>query len=526
MRLRPFLSILLISALSPQLHAALTLDPKNGEASASSASLSTATSGPIKEAMDAFKAGEVKKAVDIAKPLAEKGDPDALYLLGYASETGKGLEASRDKALEYYRKATDLKQRDARYRLSFILLASDKKEERAEALKTLESATKDDPAVAGRILGEAYLRGLVGEKPDADKALSWWQSAADAGDKPSLVLIGSFYEGQYGFPEKKDFKKSIAAYQKAAEFGDGGAMASLGSRLLSGDASIRNEAEGRRWLQKAIDAKQYAAYLVLGDYEENVKKDLKAALNQYEKGKDAGQAECTLRCADFYIEGKGIEKDLSRGITLLEKAAEAGNGTAHYRLAVYKLNQEKPDITAGYSHLISAASTGLAEAQNELALFYLGGKLGVADAPAGVAWLTLAAKSGYPQAQNNLGALYERGAGVEQNFTTAGQLYAMAANKGNGPATFALARLVSAGAGTKADPLKAWAFASLAEERGVGDAKTFAAELASKFDATQLAAAKKTLEDIKAGKSDQAAAPAKPAAEPAKPAAAKPAPKK
>jgi len=509
MRLRPFLSVLLISAFSPSLYAATSIDTKD------SAILSPMESGPMKEATDAFKAGEVKKAVDIAKPLADKGNPDALYLMGFAHESGKGAEASRDKALEYYRKAADLKQRDARYRLSFILLASEKKEEREEALKTLENAAKDDPTVAGRILGEAYLRGLVGEKPDADKAISWWQSAAEAGDKPSWVLLGSFYEGQFGFPEKKDFKKSIASFQKAAEAGDAGAMASLGSRLLSGDKSIQNEKEARKWLQKAIDEKQYAAYLVLGDYEENVKKDLKAALAQYEKGKDVGQVDCILRSADFYIEGKGTEKDLQRGLSLLEKAAEAGSGPANYRLAVYNLNQEKPDIKKGYSFLVAAANTGMGEAQNELGLLYLGGKLGVADVPAGVAWLTLGAKSGNPQAQNNLGLLYERGAGVEQNFANAGQLYSLSANKGNGPATYSLARLFATGSGTKADLVKAWAYATLGGERGVEDSKKLAADLAAKLDEKQLAAAKKALEDIKSGKADapaQTAAPAAPAA--------------
>ena len=59
-----------------------------------------------------------------------------------------------------------MKHKDAIYRLSFILLASEKEEERNQAREALESAAKDDPAVAGRILGEAYLRGRL--TPTAD----------------------------------------------------------------------------------------------------------------------------------------------------------------------------------------------------------------------------------------------------------------------------------------------------------------------------------------------------------------------
>ena len=100
----------------------------------------------------------------------------------------KGLEASKEKALEYYRKAAAGKHKDAVYRMSFILLASDKEDERDQARQALETAAKDDPAVAARILGEAYLRGLLTPAPDPDKAVFWWKRAADAGDVLSVLL--------------------------------------------------------------------------------------------------------------------------------------------------------------------------------------------------------------------------------------------------------------------------------------------------------------------------------------------------
>jgi uncharacterized protein len=454
--------------------------------------------GPAKEAMEAFQSGRHAKAVELAQPLAEQGNAEALYLLGFASESGKGLDASKEKALEFYRKASALKQKDATYRLAFILLASDQEADRTQAKKALEDAAKEDPTVAARILGEAYLRGRLTPTPDSDKAIFWWKSAADAGDVPSMLLMARFYEGQFGFPELKDAKESFAAYAKAAGLGDAGAMAALGSRFLSGDEKTRDEKKGREWLKKAIEAKEYTAYLALGDYEENVKKDFKAALSEYERGKDAGQDDCVLRTADFYIQGKGVEKDPARGMALLEKAAETGNPNANFRLAVQSLSKEKPDLLVGYKQLLAAANGNLAEAQNELGLLYLSGKLAAADGAAGIAWLTRATQGGYPQAQNNLATLYERGAaGVAQNMETAGQLYALAANQGHAAATLALARLLNEGTGTKADPVKAWAFAALAEERGAEDAKKLLDSI--KLDDLQKAEAKKQLEVMKSG---------------------------
>ena len=293
-------------------------------------------------------------------------------------------------------------------------------------------------------------------------------------------------------------------------------MAALGSRLLSGDEKFRDEKKGREWLKKAIAAKEYTAYLALGDYEENVKKDPKAALAEYERGKDAGQIDCTLRAAEAYLTGNGTDKDSTRGTALLEKASEAGSAAASFRLAVLELNVDKPDLLNGYKHLVMAANGNLLEAENELGLFYLSGKLAAADTAAGVAWLTRAAQGGYPQAQNNLATLYERGAaGVTRNLENAGQLYSLAANQGHGPATLALARLLNEGVGTKADPVKALALANLAKERGAEDADKLVTAISATLDDKQKAEAMKQLEDIKSGKAPEAKPGAKPETAPA-----------
>lgn len=533
MRYRLISRLMLISALTvSSLHAAVSLPTDN------SAALPAEVEGPAKAAMEAFQAGRHAKAVELAKPLAEQGNAEALYLMGFAHESGQGVEASKEKALEFYRKAAAGKHKDAVYRLSFILLASDKEEERDQARQALETAAKDDPAVAARILGEAYLRGMLTPTADPDKAVFWWKRAADAGDILSVLLIARFYEGQFGFPELKDTKQSLENYAKAAGLGNAGAMAALGSRLLSGDEKNRDEKKGREWLKKAIAAKEYSAYLALGDYEENVKKDPKAALAEYERGKDAGQVDCMLRTADFYLEGKGVDKDTDRGMSLLNKAAEAGNPVANFRVAAALLSAEKPekaDLLTGYGHLLAAANGNLGEAQNELGLLYLSGKLGVADTSGGVAWLTRAAQGGNAQAQNNLATLYERGiGGLQKNIENAGQLYSLAANQGHGPATLALARLINEGIGTKPDPVKAWALATLAVERGEKEADKLVKEIAVKLDEKQRAEAVKQLEDIKSGKAakkdegkkDDAKPAAAPAAKPAAPAAKPAAPAK
>ena len=465
--------------------------------------------GPAKAALEAFRAGDHDKAVALAGPLAAGGNADALYLLGFAHESGRGAEVSQEKAIGFYTKAAAAGQKDAVYRLAFIHLASDKEEDRNQARELLENAAKTDPTVAGRILGEAWVRGRLGKEPDFEKARQWWTSAADKGDIASMMLVARLYEGQFGFSDKRDGRKALEFYRKAADLGDPVAMTSLGSRFLNGTEEFRNEKEGREWLKKAIEAKEYSAFLALGDFEENVKKDPKAALAAYEKGKDVGQVDCTIRAAGFYMEGKGTEKDPERGTRLLETAAKAGSPQAHLRLAVAAFAGGKPDVTKGYGHLVSAASGGIVEAQNELGLLYLSGKIGTADAPAAAAWFTRAAQAGYAASQNNLATLFERGAGVQQNLQNAGQLYALAAQQGHGAATLALARLHAQGTGIKKDLPKAWALATIASGRGEKEADDFAKNLGKSLDKDQLAAGKKLVEEMKSAK------PAAPASTPA-----------
>ena len=201
------------------------------------------------------------------------------------------------------------------------------------------------------------------------------------------------------------------------------------------------------------------------------------------------------------MEGRGVEKDTERGIAILKKAAEGKSPVAQFRMAVHHLSGDKPDLASGYAYLVAAATGNLVEAQNELGLFYLSGKLGGADARLVSHGSPTPPKNGNAAAQNNLATLYEGGAaGLTRNLENAGQLYTLAANQGHGPATLALARLLSQGGDVKPDLVKAWALATLAFERGEKDAEKLATEIASKLDEKQLEEARKELADIKSGK--------------------------
>ncbi len=462
-----------------------------------------AADAPAGKADKEFAAGNFAEAIRLAKPLAEVGDPNATYLMGFAHETGSGIEKSRDKAIGYYRQGVAKGHADSIYRLALNLLSTGEASDTREAQTLLEKQAAKDPAVGGRILGELFLRGAFTSKPDPETGISWWKKASAAGDVAAMNFLAAFYDGQMGFPEKKDPVLTNQYYGAAAAKGDTSAMINLGSRLLTGDSKIRDEKKGKEWIAKAIAAKNPAGHLALGAYYEGVKKDPKAALAEYVKGAEAGQGDSMLRSAAMYMKGEGTEKDEEKAVELLEKAAKAGSSQAHLELAAMILKEEKPDLGAAYTHLVSAANEGLAIAQNELGIFYLSGKMGVADLSAAVSWFGRAAQANFAPAQNNLAALHERGAGVPQNYETALKLYTLAAQQGHPDATLALARLNAAGAGTKQNLELAWALATIAGERGDKNAEALIAEVEKNLTKEQLAGAKKELERLKSNKAPE-----------------------
>ena len=72
MRYRLISGIMLISALTVSLPAAVSLPTDN------SAAMPAEVEGPAKAAMEAFQSGRHAKGVELAKPLADQGNAEAL----------------------------------------------------------------------------------------------------------------------------------------------------------------------------------------------------------------------------------------------------------------------------------------------------------------------------------------------------------------------------------------------------------------------------------------------------------------
>jgi TPR repeat protein len=114
--------------------------------------LQPAAAGELSQALSAYRARQYGAAVEMLKPLAQRGDPWAQYSLAVAYDDGFGVPRNFRLALEWYRRAGYQGLADAQY-------------------------------MAGRFYGNG--RGV---KQDPAKALFWLELAA-AGGHPLAPLL-------------------------------------------------------------------------------------------------------------------------------------------------------------------------------------------------------------------------------------------------------------------------------------------------------------------------------------------------
>jgi TPR repeat protein len=145
-----------------------------------------------------------------------------------------------------------------------------------------------------------------------------------------------------------------------------------------------------------------------------------------------GNADAQNRLALLYINGKGVPKDIAKGVALLRQAAAKNHPVAELNLGI---------------------------------LFGAGFGVPKDDAEA-VKWYRQAAEQGNPGAQNHLGFAYEHGVGVVQNYAEALAWYRKAADQDEAEAQFNLGIMAERGEGRAADQAEAVRWLRRAAERG------------------------------------------------------------
>ncbi|MBB3925361.1 cell division protein FtsN [Sphingobium jiangsuense] len=187
----------------------------------------------VKAGVDAWGQGDYAKAIQEWTPLAQAGDADAQFNLGQAYKLGRGVPASLDTALDYYRKAA--LQGHARAEDNYGLLLF-QKNRRVEAMPYIQRSAERGEARAQYIYGVALFNGDLTAK-DWPRAYAMMTRAAKA-DLPQATA--SLAQMNQYIPEEQRLKglalaEEMDKQEQAAKF------AALGAPLSAAPAAPLRE---------------------------------------------------------------------------------------------------------------------------------------------------------------------------------------------------------------------------------------------------------------------------------------------
>ncbi len=202
-------------------------------------------------------AGYYRKAADL-------GDVDSMCVLASMLRNGDGIPVDKPAAAELYRRAADLGDPGAQYDLAFMLDSGEgvpQDREEAERLFRLSADQGDtdaclciggilyergdfagaegyftDAALKGDVkaaynLGLMYSEGSLGE-PDPDKAMEWFEAAAQEGFAYAQTSLGGILHG------RGDVSGAERWFRLAADQGEPVAMYNLGALGISGSIAM------------------------------------------------------------------------------------------------------------------------------------------------------------------------------------------------------------------------------------------------------------------------------------------------
>lgn len=421
----------------------------------------------------------IEQALAWYRKAADAGNADALYILGYLTETGTGLTANRQKATDYYAAAAEAGSVQGQTNLGALYetgeagtrdlsLAAEWYRRAARqgfapaqvnlARLLIDGAiSPEGPGAAelllrsaasqGNITAERMLAALV-EDTDPLEARRLYQSATQAGDRDATVALAEMMMAGRGGP--RDLPAAERLLEPLATSAYAPAQFALGRLYRDAPplpvqtastepaAAFAAPVDAPRWQRRADGAwvlqpagpapDQISAVPQPPVTSNGVYSDPARAAQWIEAAARQGLTPAALATGALYYDGFGVPQDLTTAAAWYRVAAEAGNAVAQANLGVlYANGRGVPlDHNQAAAWFMPAAEAGDTTAQLNLGIQYLNGQGVPVDYVRGAMLIQAAAEQGHPLAQKNLSVLYDRGIGVQRDAIKAGYWRAMA----------------------------------------------------------------------------------------------------
>ena len=232
------------------------------------------------------------------------------------------------------------KRMEERYQTALAKLESSSLEDRFDSLAILLELGdyKDAEARSEELINEYGGLTAIGHQywegqdvvQDYDKAMEWYQKAAEFGDPDGMCRAGVMY--QTGRGVSKDYEKAMEWYLKATELGSSDAMDHIGTLYECGLGVPQDDSKAMEWYLKAAElgdawAMYHIAYMYC--YAEGIDEDYEKAMEWYLKAAELGNTWAMNRIGDMYRVGKGVGQDYEKAMDwYLEAAALSDESSA------------------------------------------------------------------------------------------------------------------------------------------------------------------------------------------------------
>lgn len=376
---------------------------------------------------------------------AKQGSADAARTLAdHYRETSDSSPERVGVALDWYRRASDLGDAEAAFRLGRLRL--DPKSalyKPQEARAYIQKAANGGLVEAALILAEdPYKDGALGlPAPEADL----WLRRAIETKAPRALLLGAEIRSQQGKEGREEAKGYLAdALNNLND--DPSVLVALGRYLRNGDLIDRDLPLSISLFDKAASqdnatASYEYARTVLSYPDATTEPMRKTAFARLQAAAERGHVKAALSLGDALLNGNGVDPSPSEALRWYEKAADGGATMALVRLGdFYALRSEGVNVSQALEWYRKAADANISTAMIRLGRMFSEGQGVPQDYALAATWFSRAAAAGSGPAMVELSALYSR-AGGPGHFNLARDVLEKAVRSGDIRASIALAKL-------------------------------------------------------------------------------------
>jgi len=347
------------------------------------------------------------EAVRLYMPCADAGNAEAQNTIGYMYLMGKGIEKNGDLALKLLKEAAEAGCAQAVHRIAYMYDTGQNfvEQDLDKAVPWYQKA-----ADLGYADSEYALAGILFMREskyfNAARASKYLMKAADAGHDEAAHQIGLMYAyGSNGF--RRSPAKADMYLTQSCEAGNQQAMVDYANMCFEGQVLPKDLEKAAKWFTVAADNCSGIAQYALGCMYGNgmyYKQDDKKAYQFFQDAAEGGEPNSQYALACFYYEGRGVDKDEKEAAVWFQEAAEQGHPGAMSFLGMFKITGKAvdKDVEGGLKLLKDAAENDYYEAQFYLGKLYAEGEFVEKDIPYAKKMLSLAAKQGDPDAARML----------------------------------------------------------------------------------------------------------------------------